>query len=254
MKWAVEVQRTALDRRNFEDLLAGLGFSLIDGVQYPALWSQEMDQCNTAAEAFELAKKVRSAFAGPAQVDPEFTLGSVVDYTSSPPSRHAFLEVQSCVSKATVGTVTISVGPPTGLSAAELEAWRKNRVEQEYQTKLETQRSRLEPAYLERRAAKVLEHLAIASPSAEVLYKIYELVEEHPSKRAAVQAQLGISVIDFKRFQDSVHNPAVSGDWARHAYHDTPRTTNPMSKSEAEGFARGIAERWLKHLRTSTPP
>jgi hypothetical protein len=251
MKWAVEVQRTALERRNFQDLLTGLGISLIDGVQYPALWSQEMDQCKTAAEAFEIAKKVRSAFTGSAQVDPEFTLGSVVDYASSPPRRHTFLEVQPGVIKMTAGTVTITVGPPVGLSAEELEAWRTNRAEQEYQTKLEAQRSRLEPAYLERRAAKVLEYLAVASPSAEVLYKIYELVEEHPSKRAAVHSQLGISAIDFERFQDSVHNPTVSGDWARHAYHRTPRTTNPMSKSEAEGFARGIAERWLNHLRTS---
>jgi len=136
MKWTVEVQRIGLDRRNFEDLLAGLGFSLIDGVQYPALWSPEMVQCNTAAEAFELAKKVRGAFAGPSQVDPEFTLGSVVDYTFSPARRHAFLEAQCCVSMAMVGTVTISVGTPTGLSAAELEAWQKNRVEQECQTKL----------------------------------------------------------------------------------------------------------------------
>ena len=49
MKWAVEVQRTTLERRNLEDLLAGLGFSLIDGVQFPALTSKEIDQSPTVA-------------------------------------------------------------------------------------------------------------------------------------------------------------------------------------------------------------
>lgn len=254
MKWAVEIQLTALERRNLHDLLAGLGFHLIDGVQFQAFWSQQMDRCKTATEAFEMAKRVRSAFSGPAQTDPKFELGAVIDYSSSPPGRHRFLEAQPGVFKTRFGNATLTVGPPAGLSPDELEAWRKKREEQEYLSRLETQRSRLEPAYLEPRAVKVLEYLAVNNPSAEVLYKIYELVEEHPSKRMAVHAQFSISGNDFNRFKDSVHNPTVSGDWARHAYHDTPRTTNPMSKSEAEGFVRGIAERWLKHIRTGAPP
>lgn len=254
MKWAVEVQHTALDRRNLEDLLGGLGFSLIDGVQFPAITSPEIDQCNSPAEVFAVGKKVRSAFHGPAQIDPQFTLGSVEDYSSTPPRRYAFLEAQPAVCTTKFGTATLTVGPPAGFSPQELETWHRDRAEQEYQSKLEAQRKRLEPAYLEPRAVKVLEYLATAAPRAEILYKIYELIEEHPNNRVAFHTMFGVSANDFKRFQDSVHNPAVSGDWARHAYLDTPRTANPMSKSEAERFVRTLADRWLTHIRTGLPP
>jgi hypothetical protein len=252
--WGVEVQRTSLDRRNLHDLLLGLGFSLHDGEHFPELCSQDMHQCNTAADVFELAKRARAAFAGPAQVDPDFALGSVVDYRTSPPKRSTFLEVQSCVMTSKVGTPTVTVGPPAGLTPEKLEAWKKGQAELAYRAKLEAQRARLEPAYREQRAVKLLEYMAIDGPSAEVLYKMYELVEEHPKRRAAVHAQFGITKSDFMRFQDAVHNPTVSGDWARHAYHDTPRTPDPMTKSEAESFVRAIAAQWLKQLRTSTSP
>jgi hypothetical protein len=44
MKWAVEIQETSLERRNLEDLLNGLGFALIDGIQFPAFTSPEIDE------------------------------------------------------------------------------------------------------------------------------------------------------------------------------------------------------------------
>lgn len=254
MKWAVEVQCTTLDRRNLGDLLAGLGFSLVDGVQFPAFTSPELDQCNSAAEVFEVGKKVRDAFRGPAQIDPQFTLGSVEDYSSTPPRRHAFLGVQPAVHTMTMGAATLTVGPPAGLLPEELETWRRDREEQEYQSRLDAQRKRLEPAYLEARAVKVLDYLATVAPRAEVLYKIYELIEEHPDYRTAFHAKFGIPANEFRRFKDTVHNPAVSGDWARHAYLDTPKTPNPMSKSEAESFVRTLADRWLAHIRTGLPP
>ena len=254
MKWEIEVQRTSLQRRNLVDLLAGLGFSLFDDVQLPAITSHEIDQCNSAAEVFELGKKVRTALSGPARIDPEFALGSVIEYSFVPPRRHAFLEPQGGTAKATGGVAELTIGPPPGLTASALEDWHMARAEQEYQAKLEAQRTKLEPAYLEPRAAKVIEYLAVKDPGAEVLYKIYELLEGHPNNRTAFHAQFGLSAHEFRRFADSVHNPTVSGDWARHAYPDTPKTTNPMSKSEAENFVRGMADRWLAHVRAGLPP
>jgi hypothetical protein len=250
-KWAVEIQKTSLDQRNLTDLLAGLRFRILDGVEYPALTSKEMDCCSTAADAFEMAKRVRSAFNGPAQIDMDFQLGSVIDYSSHPPKRHAFLEVQSTVMKMTAGNVTLTVGPPKGLKEEELEAWHKAQAEREYQAKLERQRARLEPAFRSERAAKVLKLLSEEEPSGETIYKIYELVEGHPRHQGAFHQQFGILIEEFGRFQDAVHNPAVTGDWARHAYDDLPRSERPMSKSEAERFVRQIAAKWLNHVRKS---
>lgn len=120
MKWAIEIQKTSLVHRNLADLLKGLGFDLIEGVEYPALSSPTIDSCATAADAFELAKEVRAAFKGPTKIDPDFVLGSVIDYATTPPRRHAFLEVASCVMRITAGTATITISPPQGLSTDEL--------------------------------------------------------------------------------------------------------------------------------------
>lgn len=254
MKWAIEIRMTSLEKRNLSDLLRGLGFELVEGIEYPALASPTIDACVTAADAFEEVKAVRAAFKGPAQIDPEFALGSVIDYSTNPPRRHAFLEVDSCVMKMpVVGTPTLTVSPPNGLSPAELERWTADYEERQYQARLERQRSRLEPAYISPRAAKVIELLSIETPSAETVYKIYELAEGHPNNRADFHKQFGISREQFDRFKDAVHNPSVSGDWARHAYPDEPRTSNPMTKSEAETFVREIAARWLHSLRRPIP-
>lgn len=175
MKWAIEIQKTGLEKRNLADLLRGLRFELVEGVEYPALSSPTIDACVTAADAFEMAKAVRTAFKGPARIDPEFVLGSVIDYSTNPPRRHAFLEVNSCFMTMTMGTATLTVSPPSGLSPAELERWNAEYEERQYQATLERQRSRLEPVYISSQAAKVMELLSIEKPTAETLYKIYEL-------------------------------------------------------------------------------
>ena len=249
MKWAIEIQKTGLEKRNLSDLLLGLGFELVEGIEFPALASPEIDACLTAADAFEKAKAVRAAFKGPAQIDPDFVLGSVIDYSTSPPRRHAFLEVESCVMTMTMGTPTITISPPKGLTPTELERWKADYKERQYQAELERQRSKLEPAYLSARAAKVIELLAVDKPSAEAIYKIYELAEGHPDNRADFHQQLGIFREQFNRFRDAIHNPSVTGDWARHAYHGEPRTSNPMTKGEAEAFVREIAAKWLQSFR-----
>lgn len=248
MKWAVEIQKTGLDRRNLSDLLDGLGFKLVEGIEYPALTSLEFDVCTTASEVFEKAKAVRAAFEV-AQIDPVFTLGSVIDYSNDPARRSAFLEVQSCVMTMSAGTPILSVSPSKELSPAELERWKADYGEQQYQAKLERQRSKLEPAFFNEKAAKAIKLLSVDNPSAETIYKIYELAEGHPNNRSHFHRQFGISPTQFDRFRDAVHNASVHGDWARHATHDPPRTLNPMSKSEAETFVREISARWLETLR-----
>lgn len=250
LKWAIEVQKTGLEKRNLIDLLLGLGFELVEGIEYPALASPELDACLTSADAFEKAKAVREAFKR-VRIDPDFVLGSVIDYSANPPRRHAFLEVDSCVMKMTMGTATITILPPNGLSPTELERWKADYEERQYQDKLERQRSILEPAFFSKRAAKVLELLGTDNPSGEVVNKIYELAEGNPKNRQNFRSQFDISEAEFARFSVAVNSPTVSGDWARHGYDKRPRTANPMSRGEAEQFVRGIASRWLEHVRKS---
>ena len=251
MKWAVEIQKTSLQRRNLSDLLQGIGFNLVEGIEFLALVSPSINACEKAADAFEIAKDVRAALKGPSNIDPEFILGSVIDFSMDPPHRHAFIEVDSCVIKINSGPATVTISPPSGLSPVELAKWHEEQEERNYQAKLEHQRALFEPAYLSPKAAKAIELLCIESPSGETLYKIYELAEGHPNpnNRAAFHAELGIDKEEFNRFKDAVHNPSVSGDWARHAYHGKLNSSNPMTKLEAEQFVRGIAEKWLDSIR-----
>jgi hypothetical protein len=249
VRWAVEVQRTSLDWRNLGDLVSGLGFRLFDAQPFPALTSGEMDSCSTASEVFTLAKRLRAAMTGSAGIDSEFRLGSVIDYSTDPPKRHAFLEVDSARITLRADTASVTVKPPEGLTGEEFVEWQKLHDELEYQTRLERQRARLEPAFHSESATEVLELLGRNSHDGGTLYRIYELIEGHPNNRSSLQIQFGIAKDEFERFQDAVHNYSVSGRWARHAYHQRPRTANPMSKHEAEAFVRRLASLWLERLR-----
>jgi hypothetical protein len=249
MKWAVEIQKTGLNHRNLEDLLAGLGFQLVEGVDFNAMYSPFFDELESASEVWEEAKKVRDIFKGAALIDPDLVLGSVIDYSTKDKTRHAFLEVNSLHMKMSVGSATLTVSPSANLSPEELKKWEEERVEEEYQSKLEDQRAKLEPVFLEPRAEKVLSLLATEKHTGESLYKIYEIMEFHPSNRKDFQRQFNISKTDFKRYSDAVHNPAVSGDLARHAYEDKPKTNNPMTISEANSFIQALAKKWLASIR-----
>ena len=253
MKWAVEIKHTDLDRRNLDDLLYGLGFTLVDGVESPAVTSPNMDRCETAPDAFKIAEELRAAFSGPAKIDKEFELGCVLEYSSNTPKRHTIIKALPLVCEASVsGNVIIS--PPEGLQNAELKKWKEKQAETEYQIKLENQRALLEPSFLNPRGSKMLELLSDKSPAGEIIYKIYEIAEGHPDNRTDFHKQFGISENEFKRFKDAVHNPYVSGDWARHAHHNKPKTTNPMSISEARSFARNIGKKWLDSVRKNNSP
>jgi hypothetical protein len=248
MNWAVEIQTTGLDQKNLGDLLKALGYRMTDGPEGLVFSSDEMSRCTAAADVFELAKKIRSAICGPSNVDDKFQLGRVVDYSCYPPIRHVFLEVAGGVCHATGLSASITIGPPEGLCEEELAAWHREQEKRNYQARLQKQLERLIPAYTSERASKLLELLDLKEHTGVSLYKIYELAEGHPNNRSTFLEQFGIPKSEFNRFKDAIHNPAVTGDWARHAYLDDPKTNNPMSKAEAEAFVLGLADKWLKSL------
>lgn len=155
-----------------------------------------------------------------------------------------------CSSGATTyGTITIVTPPSKRLPSDELAKWHEEHNELEYQDTLEHQRTLLEPAFFDPRAEKAIELLCIKNPSGETLYKIYELAEGHPSNRSRFHEKFEIDKGQFNRFKDAVHNPAVTGDWARHGIPQDLNSTNPMTKDEAERFVRRIADKWFQSIR-----
>ncbi len=154
--------------------------------------------------------------------------GGVIDYSGATPARHVFLEAKTIVAKASFGG-SLTISSPQGLSDEERERWENKQAEAEYQAKLEAQLARLEPAYRDETAAKVLELMKTENPSGADVFKIYELMAGPKRKHQAFNKQFGIEEREFKRFTDAVYNPLVTEDWARHGYQDRPKTSNPMS-------------------------
>jgi hypothetical protein len=249
-KWAIEIQKCTLQRRNLADLLEGLRYELISGGNYDVITSNSLDKFERVADVWVEAKRLQEAFAGPAKVDPEFQLGAVIQYGNSEPKKFYCFELKSLISGAPSATMpTIIVVPPPNLSASELVEWKANQEEAEYQLKLKAQRVKLEPAYWSQRALKIMKLLEIEIPTGEEIYKIYELMEGHPRERQEFQKRFGIAADEFARFKDTVHNPVVSGNWARHAYEDPPKTENPMSIGDAKSFVHSLARKWLTQVR-----
>ncbi len=251
MRWAIEIQNTQLERRNLEDLLGKLGFALVEESPYVAFSSPAIDQCSTAGEVFELAKKLRDVISGPAKIDPDFQLGAVIDYSAQPKRRHYFLHVHEAIHLHSTISATVTVAPGSGLSEEQRQAWQEARAEAEYKAKLEEQLSRLEPAYFSAKAEKVLELLAVEKPTGVTLFKLYELMRGPSQNGASFGREFGITDDDYRRFKAVVHHDSVSGDWARHAHGEPTDVVNPMTTTEAEAFVRGLAAKWLQRVRAS---
>lgn len=250
MKWAIQIGRTTLDRRNLIDLLSEIGFYPMDIPGFDnAFCSQTLEGFESASQVWKEAKRIRDLLSEVTEIDREFTFGPVLDLSFDKPKGCHFLEAKSGIIVTTGMDAILTVSPPDNLSEEELIEYNKRRAEQEYKSKLDLQLSMLKPAFREPRAAKLLQLLKRSSHTGESLYKIYELAEGHPSNRKEFLEQFGISEIDFKRFSDTVHNPVVSGELARHAYEDRPKTDNPMTIGEAKSFVMEIANRWLASLR-----
>lgn len=252
MRWAIEVLRTQLERRNLADLLSRLGFTTVDKTPHIAFTSAAIDRCSTAGEVIEIGRRVRDRFTGPAKIDPDFQLGAVVDCSVEPQQRHYFLEIQEAIHlHSTFHAATLTLNAKSDLTEEQRRSWETERIEAEYQQKLTAQLSRLEPAYFNPKAEKVLELLAVEKPTGTVLLKIYELMRGPSSNREAFGRQFNITNEEYRRFGAVVNHDSESGDWARHAHGEPSTTPNPMSKSEAEAFVRRIAADWLRHVRVS---
>lgn len=252
MKWAVEIQKTSLERRNLTDLLATLGFTVVDGIDFFAIASSLFEVLDTKEEVWAEAKRLREAMTGPSNIDSDFTLGAIIDYSTDIPKRHHFLEVHDSILAFSSFSATITVSPSIELSEEKLKEWYEAQAEQEYQATLQLQRSKLVPVFLEPRASKLLKLLQSDINNGETIYKIYELMEKHPKERKLFQTRFGISKEEFNRFKDAVHNPLVSGDLARHEYQQELNSINPMTIHEAKSFVEQLANRWLSTITTSS--
>ena len=138
MKWPFQIERTTLDQRNLLDLLDRIGYQQADVPGLDLVFcSKTLEACVTAGEVWEEAKRIRDLISEVTEIDPEFTLGPVIDLSSGEPKRHHFLEVKSGIIVTTGVDAILTVSPPDNLSAEQLIEYNRRRTEQEYKAKLE---------------------------------------------------------------------------------------------------------------------
>ena len=93
MRWAIQIERTTLDRRHLFDLIDNLGYKPADVPGHEiVLWSATLEVCESAGEVWEEAKRLRELISEVTEIDPEFVLGPVLDLSSGAPKRQFFLE------------------------------------------------------------------------------------------------------------------------------------------------------------------
>ncbi len=77
------------------------------------------------------------------------------------------------------------------------------------------------------------------------LWKVYDVLKEDVT--LTVMKTKGWTNNDqLWRFRTAVNDPTISGDQARHGVQMRTPHSNPMSRSEAEAFARDLFEKWVR--------
>lgn len=246
MLWSLVISDTSLDSRLLGDLLAELDIAVFQYEGRTEITSPSWDQVQTADEIWEIAKRLGDAIK-PVLASDTLQFAFIREWRNEAfVKNHSFWPTASLVATGHMTATGFGL-PPAHFTDEQKAEWIAAQVEQRYQSELREKRTRLKAAYHDERAQKVMEILSEDVQTGLSLFKIYELIKGTQGT-AKFHAQFHISNDDFDRFRDAVHNPAVHGDFARHAIPGPPRTTNPMTQDEAISFVTDLANAWFKTL------
>lgn len=88
-------------------------------------------------------------------------------------------------------------------------------------------------------------------PDAVTLYKIYELISKDTGGGDAIADKGWATKTELRRFTNSMNNPNVLGDQARHAASSATPPAQPMSIPDARVFVEKLLKAWLIEKRRS---
>jgi hypothetical protein len=246
MKRYVTLRRIDGDRELLQIALQEAGYSVL-AAELPddelgRLWHADFDAVATNGEALAFAQAtkrgldaVRALRAG---ATPTFEPGAVmVRYSDGAYHKHAFSNLVGTIRIGLTGFATLTDG--SAISPEERE--RLRRAEDERQAKAAGKLAALAADDL--RVTHVIELLSKSSLTPTQLGVMLELIEDqrHSLRTYASGKQLA-------RFRGSVNNWKVFGTDARHGVSNYEVPRRPMTRKEADEFARGVARRWLDDL------
>lgn len=118
----------------------------------------------------------------------------------------------------------------------------------------------LEAADLDPTLAKVLAIAAAKTEemTTEDMWKVYELIRWHVgginpgTAQTRLEGRAWFTRPEYDSFHDTTHNPARSGDDARHTIgRQAPPTSAPVTLGEARQFVKRLVRNWRRTLPTS---
>lgn len=246
MRWLVEITDIT-DNRFLTDLLTRLNITLFPEENSTYLISDNFDSLSTCFEIWTRVNQVRdivSEISSGLGAGVGFQLGTVYEQKEDG-SRHGtvFRSRVAPILKLSASSGTWTVNPE--FSEEEKLRLEAERLEREYQNKLDLVSCRALLALRDARALKVHRFLQQELTPLRMGH-IMDLIEANLGgglKSLAAKNELGNKL---SRFSRSINHPEVFGDDSRHAIPKGEPPAKPMSLSEAQIFVARIANLWFE--------
>ncbi len=252
MRWLIEIIDIGTDKRFLADLLEKLGITLYREENKIYLISNQFESLSTGDEVWKLAERMRdvvlevsNSFSG-ASIG--FKLDSLYEQKDNASrSRYVFLQGTITVSSLLTGDVVPIVTSRGEISEEERARLETERLEREYQEKLNLVSYRVLTAFWDKkgRALKVHRFLQQELTPAR-MYHIYELIRADLGGKSKLSKLSSVDEDDWDRFTHSANHPEVFGDDSRHMVLKAEPPSKPMSLSEAQAFIARAADLWFQ--------
>jgi hypothetical protein len=245
MRWLVEITDIIGDERLLADLLETLEITLYLEENRTYLTGNPFESLSTSTEVWEEAKRI---FEVVSEVTGDL-LGQIIrckigylyeQHEDGSRGSYVFCSMSLAVATPSVCGVVV-VTSTSEISEEERTKLEAERLEREYQEKLDRVSPRIKSAYLDGRALKV--HRFLQQELTPVsMYHIYELIRDDVGEKLNSLA----SQKEWTRFTRSVNHQKVFGDAARHMTSKKEPPAKPMSLEEARSFILRAADLWFK--------
>ncbi|WIO73364.1 hypothetical protein QP938_08625 [Porticoccaceae bacterium LTM1] len=244
MTFAVEIELVSGDERLLTDLLKDFGLNVIKGDKDNLLIEspKTLQECSSN-DLRDVVKEKISLIQKTSIQTLEVEVGSVIEFNEfgEKVGEHVFAELSgnATFNISAAGKITVH----TSASPEEIARLEAAESEREFQKAYSVSATRLRAAQKHPVSLKVMEYLNM-KPTPLNLFHAVEIMMKH------MRGNLNelTSRRNLRRFLQSVNHPEVFHLEARHAVANNKKPDNPMTITEAEIFAKKLAEKWYEYL------
>ncbi len=250
MRWLVEIIDTFADKRFLADLFKKLGFTIYREENKTYLTSDQFESLSTSGEVWELAEEMRDVVIEVSNSFPDanvnFKLGNLYEQKgNSPRSMYVFSHIAGGGSILSIEDIAPIITFTREISEEERARLEAERLEREYQEKLNLVAYRVLTAFQDKKGRALKVHRFLQQELTPTrMYHIYELIMADLGGKQKLSKLAPLT--EWSRFTHSVNHPKVFGDDSRHMKSTEEPPSKPMSLSEAQSFIERAADLWFQ--------